>query len=290
MFRVRYPLMMPLLDGGGSGGEPPQAPTQAPTQAPPQAPPQTPSIFPDGLDDEIKNDPSLKVFINDNKLDTANLLKSYVHAQKKIGADKVTIPSKNATDEEWAQFYNKLGRPDLDKYDLKGEGIDEDTIKGFKEQAYKAGLLPKQAQAVLDWNLAQAKARGDVINKQVADEFEKKVTGLRSEWADAFDHNLQLANRALKEFATPEELQYFKESGLADNVELVKLFHRIGKGLKEDSFDKEAHGSFGLSKEDAQNKINEMYADFTGPYYNSDHPNHKSAVEQMYKLQQIMSR
>jgi len=303
MFKRSFRLMMPLLDGGDSGqgggdgtsgasgqGDGGGTSSGGATTDGSNNTNNSNTIFPDGLEDDIVNDPSLKVFVSDNKLDMANLIKSYVHAQKKMGADKIVLPGKNADEKEWEQVYNKLGRPAIDKYDIKAEGLDAETINAFKAQAHKAGLLPRQAQAVLDWNIGQAKSRAAAAQKVADEHFSKQLGELKSEWADAFDSNLSIANRALKEFATPDELAYFKETGLADNIALVKLFNRIGKGLKEDTFDKEAHGSFGLSKEAAQSKINELYADFNGPYYNSDHPGHKSTVDQMYKLQEILLR
>ena len=37
-----------------------------------------------------------------------------------IGADKVAIPGKYATDEDWSEVYNKLGRPETaDLYNLE---------------------------------------------------------------------------------------------------------------------------------------------------------------------------
>ena len=54
--------------------------------------------------------------------DVGALAKSYVNAQSMIGADKVAIPGKHATDEDWGEVYRRLGRPDTpDGYELNNE-------------------------------------------------------------------------------------------------------------------------------------------------------------------------
>ena len=68
------------------------------------------------LSDEIRSDKSLE-----NIKDVEGLAKSYVHAQKLVGADKIPVPNKFATEKDWDAVYEKLGRPkDASgyKYDL----------------------------------------------------------------------------------------------------------------------------------------------------------------------------
>ena len=48
------------------------------------------------LSDEIRNEKSLE-----NISDISSLAKGYVHAQKLVGADKIPVPNKHATEEDW---------------------------------------------------------------------------------------------------------------------------------------------------------------------------------------------
>ena len=74
-----------------------------------------PVAFINTLPEELQTEPSLRNFT-----DAAGLAKSYVHAQKMIGADKLPLPGKSATDEEWNNVYQKLGRPNAaDQYDFQ---------------------------------------------------------------------------------------------------------------------------------------------------------------------------
>ena len=71
--------------------------------------------------------------------DVANLAKSYVHSQKMIGKDRITLPGKEATDEEWGTFYSELGRPEEAKsYDFGErpslpEGLEYDEDFDYEE-------------------------------------------------------------------------------------------------------------------------------------------------------------
>ena len=73
--------------------------------------------FLDSLPEDLRVEPSLRNFT-----DPASLAKSYVHAQRMIGADKIPLPGKTATDEDWANVWSKLGRPQApSEYQLQFE-------------------------------------------------------------------------------------------------------------------------------------------------------------------------
>ena len=81
-----------------------------------------------------------------------DFVKSYLSAQKLVGANKVAIPNKMATDEDWDEVYKKLGRPDKPddyKYSFKDDEINQDQLKSFNETAHRIGLLPKQAERII---------------------------------------------------------------------------------------------------------------------------------------------
>ena len=100
------------------------------------------------LPEDIKADKSLESI-----KDVASLAKSYIHAQKMVGSDKIPVPNKYATDKDWSLVYEKLGRPkspDGYKYDLpQDKQVDEASLKSFSDQAHRLGLLPTQANGVI---------------------------------------------------------------------------------------------------------------------------------------------
>ena len=66
----------------------------------------------DALPEDVKQDPSMQAIQT-----VDNLAKSYVNAQKMIGADKIIVPNKYAEENEWKDVFTKLGLPESpDKY------------------------------------------------------------------------------------------------------------------------------------------------------------------------------
>ena len=163
------------------------------------------------IPEAYKEEKSLQNFSNMD-----DFVKSYLHSQKLVGADKIAVPNKYATDEDWKDVYKKLGTPDNAesyKYDLPKEStIDQDALNNFSQEAVKLGLLPHQAQGIM-------KYYSDVINKgnddqqaqmKVAQEESEKE--LRKEYGATFDRQIQsaknLAHATLgKEFINDTLLQ-----------------------------------------------------------------------------------
>ena len=66
-----------------------------------------------------------------------DFVKSYLSAQKLVGSNKVAIPNKMATDEDWEEVYSKLGRPAKPedyKYSFSEEEINPEQLKSFNEK------------------------------------------------------------------------------------------------------------------------------------------------------------
>ena len=75
---------------------------------------QTAKSWKETISEEYRNDPNIAKF---TEIDA--LAKSYINATRMIGTDKVAIPNKNFTEDQWNEFYDKVGRPETpDKYNL----------------------------------------------------------------------------------------------------------------------------------------------------------------------------
>lgn len=238
----------------------------------------------EGIDAEIAGDPSLKAI-----QDVPSLIKSYVHAQRKMGADKVIVPGKNSTNEEWLQMYHKLGLPtEFDAYGLNaGEKpvLKEDLINEFKKTAYENRLLPEQAQAMYDFLSNQTSTEIERMQQQQQEELNQKINGLKEEWGDAFEQKIHTAKLAVDELGGEDLKAYLNETGLGNDPQLIKIFNKIGARLfQEDNFQAESKPAYSLAPDEAQGKINEILGDFNGAYYNSQHPDHKRMVEEVQKL------
>lgn len=100
------------------------------------------------LSDDLKNDPTLSNF-----KDVESLAKTVVHQQKVLGS-RIPIPK---TDEEKAEVYNKLGRPETaDKYEVSiptdyKQYIPEEQVNQFKNVAHNIGLNNEQVNALIEY-------------------------------------------------------------------------------------------------------------------------------------------
>ena len=275
----------PGAEGNKGGGA---APDDSLTNKTPVTPPTTPPAavsFLDSLEEELKKEASLSKFKSHN-----DLAKSYLHLEKQFGKNKVVVPDQYATPEDWKQFYEKVGLPDKEKYKVDfGEAkFDDDFKKSFIESAHANGMLPKQAQEIFNfWNKQVSDKYSQTAN-QIQENQTKAIDGLKKEWGSGYPKEMRIAQEALAEFADEAQLKYLSESGLAKDVNLIKLFNKIGKSLNEDTFDRNVVKHLGMSKEEAQTKANELMGDVKGPYWNSSHPRHKEIVDEVYRLNKIV--
>ncbi len=282
-------LMAPegdLLTGGA--GDPPAAPPVVPpvVDPPPSVvPPVTPppgGAFPtnwkDLLPDDIKNDPSMAAIV-----DIPGLAKTHIHAQKMIGKQGVPLPDKHATPEDWKKFYQKVGLPEsVDKYEFKApEGYTPEFQAELKKFAFENNILPSQVESLLGWYKG-------VADKGVADEEASyaaaaavKVGELKKEWGPAFDKNLLVAQGAVKQFCTPEEIKYIQDTGLGNDPTFIKMWNKVGKGLGEHKFVGEANKMQGSTPAETQGKIDAALGNKDHPYWVASHPNHDKAVKEI---------
>jgi hypothetical protein len=100
-------------------------------------------LIPEGFKEE-------KALNNFNNME--DFVKSYLHAQKLVGADKIPVPNKHATEEDWNEVFKRLGAPDTPdgyKYNIKDQELDQTQVKEFNKAAHQLGLLPKQAEGLI---------------------------------------------------------------------------------------------------------------------------------------------
>jgi hypothetical protein len=235
------------------------------------------------LSDEFREDPSLSVF-----KDVNGLAKSYLNTKKMIGSDKIPMPGKYATDEEWREVYEKLGLPsEVDKYELNAvEGdLNDELFEAFKQTAFQSGILPKQAQTVYDWfQKASEDIQAKTEQHQQA-EVEKNISELKQEWGQAFDDKLTLAKAAVKHFGEGEMLEYLEQTGLGNDAKIIKLMSKVGELLSEDEFKGVTEARGGMTPRDIEGKKAELFND--PAYFDKNHPNHGRVVEEMLRLNKL---
>lgn len=246
--------------------------------------------YPEGLDPSFHGNPTLLKYANEEgKFNQAEIAKALIHASSAIGADKMIVPNKNFTEEQWVETFRKLGVPEsIDDYEVKNnlpEGMkgNDDLLKGFRELAHKAGVLPRQAQQILDFYNEFA---GNDAKAQAAayrESLEADQAKLKQEWGNGFEKNMNLAEQALDHFfPDAADKKALIETGFLDTIEGTKFFKRLGDSLSEDHFRPEAQGGFGDTIQELDAKIKAVHGEMTemGKF----HPQYQAKLQEYQNL------
>ena len=241
------------------------------------------------IPEEIRGHRSLE-HIND----IGALAKSYVHAQQMIGADKVVVPGKSATPEEWSDFYAKTGRPvDPGGYEISAsDGDMPEMVDWFKQTAHDLGLNNRQAAELFNRynDFAETmNSEGLVDREQYVAQTEAT---LRGEYGEAFEERLENGRAIVEQFANPEimEVQMADGTLLGDNADFVRMMAEIGQFISSRMGEDQLEGmkvSNAMTPQDAQSELNEIIADGT-PYHDARHPQHDSYVERALRLRELI--
>jgi len=187
------------------------------------------------IPEEIRGHKSLETIT-----DVGQLAKSFVNAQSMIGADKVAIPGKYATDDDWGVVYDKMGRPaessgyELENKIAEGQAENSEMITGFKDIAHKLGLQTKQAQGLLNW-FNETTAQEPIDPNAMIIKQQQTVDALKKEMGAAFDDNIALGNGILSEFGPDDIVTLKMEDGslFGDNPDVIRMMSKLGRFLKE---------------------------------------------------------
>jgi len=249
----------------------------------------------EGVDKGIFDDPSLGAFKDETgQLNGTNLLKSYVHAQRTLGRDRVPIPTDKDAPEVWREVFTKMGLPrDIKEYNpvpQEYEVENSDLYNQFKETAFQAGLLPKQAQQMLEWYAKNEETQAIAAKEQETKYFKDGIEALKTEYGQAFDSKLQQAQQAVQAFCSEEVVQMLDNSGLGNDPQVVKFFVNLGELLKEDTNPSTGIKSMdgALSPQEAQEEINRVMSDMKHPYFDKDNAQHEDAVRKVNRLFQML--
>lgn len=236
----------------------------------------------ESLPEDLRSDPSLKDYV-----DVAGLAKSHVHLNKMVGMDKIPVPTKHATEEDWQLVYNRLGRPkSANDYTVEGiEGIDESYLNSFKEQAHKLGLLPQQVQGVLKYytDLAQQSQETSVQDLEMYKQ--QAQDQLRKEFGKAYDDKIQKASNIAMDLLGAETLNEVRLAdgrALGDHPDLIRAFAKIADMIGEDKVIGQPR-AMNLTPDDAKKRIRDLTAEGS-PYWNKTHVNHGEAVKEVQDL------
>ena len=246
------------------------------------APEQTGSWL-DGLEEEYKSNPLI------NKWESLNdFAKTHLNAQKLIGADKIAIPGKAATDEEWQSVYQRLGAPeDPNQYEVEQTDVfDEASFTAFKNKAYEIGLSNKQAKEIAGLYQDQINTGREALNQRAEEARFSGEQELRQEFGQNFEQKLTQAQAAARTVMGDTEIfdqiQLADGRVLGDHPAIIRTFSRMAEMLGEDGL-VGAPTDVVMSSQDAKQLISEHMRPNT-PYTIAGHPEHDAAVAEVLRL------
>ena len=235
------------------------------------------------LSDEVRADKSLE-----NINDIESLAKSYVHAQKLVGSDKIPVPNKHATDKDWDAVYEKLGRPKTAeeyKFNLpEDQKVDDAALKNFSTQAHKLGLLPGQAEGMVKFYNEMKSTELAAAESTATGQREKAITELKTEWGQAYDQKLQQANNVVASVFPQGFMNTNLEDGtkLGDHPAVIKAFATLAGKMGEDNI-VQASGPTHMTPKQLDKEIATLQAPGSA-YWDNKHPGHDAAVEEVKEL------
>lgn len=149
----------------------------------------------------------------------------------------------NATEQsdgntEGNQDGNKPVEGAPEKYDFKfdeGRTVDAGILDVYSEVAKELNLTQDAAQKML------SKIAPVIEGQQL-----QRIEAVKNEWTqasvtdkefggDKLQENLQVAEKALSQFGTDQLRALLKQSGLANNPEVIRFMYRAGRQLSEDT-------------------------------------------------------
>ena len=244
--------------------------------------------FKDLIPENFKEEKSLE---NINNME--DLVKSFLHAQKLVGTNKIPVPNKHATDEDWQEVFSKLGAPETPegyKYSFKDGEVDLNQIKSFNETAHKLGLLPKQAEGLIKYYNELNTNQASELESKAADAQLATETELKKEFGPQFAKRLDQAKKLAISTLGQDFLEntFLKDgSRLGDNLNVIKAFSGLADKLSEDEIVK-GEGHDYQTASDIEKEINSLTQEGSA-YWSNQHPNHTKAVQEVLKLREMLN-
>lgn len=247
-----------------------------------------PVSFLESLPEDLRNEPSLRTFT-----DPGALAKSYVNAQRMIGADKVAKPGQSWTDDQYNDWYAAVGRPDsADAYEFDLNDVGDDEANALRQAMWEAGLQPRQANRLIDFFRDVGETGKNDAQTRTEEAVYAAEQELRSEYGQAFEQRMALAQGAARTLLGNEGMDMFEEVQLSDgrmlgdHPDVVRMFARLAEQIGEDNLVGEPTELI-MTPEEASRQIAEMTRR-DGPYFDKMHPEHDTYVAEVLRLREYM--
>lgn len=169
------------------------------------------------------------------------VLEGYRNLEKLLGADKagnaVIIPKADADPKEWGAVFDRLGRPSSpDGYKVQlPQGGDQNVHNASLAKFHELGLTKTQGEALMGWynGLVEQSSQATEAQRQAA--FQQEDAALKMEWGQAYTQNLAQAQTGARGLGL-DSATIDKLSDALGHKATMSLLHKVGAGMREDSF------------------------------------------------------
>jgi len=273
-----------------------QDPEVTPTPAPVPAPVAPVFSWKSNLPPDYINSPTMQKF-SDDKDGLVKATESHLNLEKLLGHTKVPLP-KDDNDAAGIAIFNKaLGVPTTaDGYQLKDatipDGIKNITFdkKAFAETMLKRGVPPRYAGKLWDDYVEMSLTSYNKYVTENENHLAEMTNGLRSEWGDAYDTNVELGQMVINKFSDNDEMNDFITASMLKDPRGVKFLARIGGQFAENKIGDFKYQRFALSPDQAKEELDKIRNDPNHPYLNmkATPEEHTRAVEYVNQLEAIV--
>lgn len=166
--------------------------------------------------------------------DRDSALKSYLELEGKLGKS-VEVPGKDATREEWAKFYHRIGKtvPTApDEYEVPVE--DSELSKRLRAIAFEQGLTKEQAKAQASAIAEYEKEREKLLDQKYTEDAKKADRLLRERFGAQYDVRMGDAKRAYETLFPEETRAKLRASGMSNDPNFISVMSDLGLKIKGD--------------------------------------------------------
>lgn len=276
------------LDPGTPPADPVPGNDPAPNDPPPVDPPSDPAPedWRAGIEDK-----KLREFA-DRFTSPADAAKVAFEFRQKL-SNAVSIPGKNASEDDIKAFRQKLGVPDsVDGYNYSlPEDVSDDLkadISGLVEKLHAAGALPSTVEAAVNARVEAVQAGVEAERQRVEAALAKADAELKKEWGKDYETNTKYAQRGAKQFGDDAFVQ-FVEKAEVDGVPLhnhpmfLKVFAAIGRRMSEGGL----HQSM---SDDDKAGVQQQIDDLTKKAYDALNSGNRSEANSLYAKRDKLSK
>lgn len=226
------------------------------------------------LQPDYANSPTMQKFA-DTKEGFNDSVKSHLSLQSLMGNERVPIPKGPDDKLAWDIFSKAMGIPDTaEKYGLSDvevpasmKGLTFDK-KEFSEIAHSLKFTPGQTKTL--WETFTKKSMDTYAQalKTHEEQMTNIVNGLRGEWGDAYQTNVELGQMVINKFGGDKETQDFIAASMLKDPRGIKFLVKLGNQFAENKMGDFGIKKFSLSPDEAKKEWENIVKDPNDPYNN----------------------